>query len=98
MGAREAMPSQRTATKRHSSLRLRGRSSGPFHSELKRLASGSLAKRRISWLICSGGVSRGALGEDGAHPLGNLARAERFGHVFVGATQQAALAIDLLAF
>src|SRR5258708_3234295 len=71
MGAREAMPSQRTATKRHSSLRLRGRSSGPFHSELNRLASGKLAKKRISWPIYLVGVRRGA-------------------------TQQAALAVDLL--
>src|SRR5258708_19108937 len=97
MGAREQVPSQGTATKRHSSLRLRGRSAGPFHNELKRLASGKLAKKRISRLICSGGVGRGAFGEDGAHALGDLARAEGFGHVLVGATQQAALAIDLLA-
>src|SRR6266851_5933150 len=96
MGAREAMPSQRTATKRHSSLRLRGRSSGPFHSELKRLASGKLAKKRISWPIYLGGVRRGPFGEDRAHALGDLAWAERLGHVFVRATQQAALAVDLL--
>src|SRR5207302_3377288 len=95
-GARHAIPSQRTATNRHSSFRFLGRSSGPFQKKCSRSVS-TWAERRMAVRSRSGGARGGAFGEDGAYPLSDLAWAEGLGHVFVRAAKQAALAIDLLA-
>src|SRR5260370_22409260 len=92
------MPSQRTAIKRHSSLSPRGRSCGPFHRKRRRSPNDfKKSTMRIRTQLGSGGVGCNVLDEDGAHALGDLARAERLGHIFVSAAKQTALAVDLLA-
>src|SRR5687767_11806040 len=93
-GIKTAMPSQRTATKRHSSLSGRGRSAGPFHRWRSSSIRSSGTRTALS---LSGGALGRAISQDRADSLRDVARAERLGHVFVCAAQQATLAVDLLA-